>query len=351
MKEKSNKKNKKRAIARAVQLPSGNWNVKIFAGFDHNGKRIRKSITAPTRWEAEKLAEEYVENEKEDKSKFTVGQALDEYIDLKRNVLSPATIHGYEIIRRNRLQSLMRLDIHDVNSINMQRAINEDSINSSNKSLSSAKSLVLTALKFHGVKPDIDVTLPPKKHIIRTLPSPAQVVSAIKGSDIELPCMLAIWLSLRMSEVRGLQFSDIQGNTIFVHSSKVCLSGKDYIRDVNKTYKSTRMLEAPQYIMDLIKKVPHKSSSDYIVDMDYQNLRRSFKRLMGSHGLNLRFHDLRHLNASVMLKLGVPDKYAMERGGWSTNSTLKTVYQHTFSDERKNVDNIIDNYFNGLLST
>ena len=55
------------------------------------------------------------------------------------------------------------------------------------------------------------------------------------------------------------------------------------------------------------------------------------------------------MNASVMLALGIPDKYAMERGGWSTNSTLKNVYQHTFSEERKRVDEKIDNYFNGIL--
>ena len=46
-----------------------------------------------------------------------------------------------------------------------------------------------------------------------------------------------------------------------------------------------------------------------------------------------------------MLMLGVPDKYAMERGGWSTTSTLKSVYQETFSDERRAYDDRIDDYF------
>ena len=65
----------------------------------------------------------------------------------------------------------------------------------------------------------------------------------------------------------------------------------------------------------------------------------------------MSFHDLRHMNASIMLMLGIPDKYAMERGGWSTNSTLKAVYQHTFSTERKAADRKINEYFNGLLDT
>jgi len=63
----------------------------------------------------------------------------------------------------------------------------------------------------------------------------------------------------------------------------------------------------------------------------------------------MRFHDLRHLNASVMVKLGIPDKYAMERGGWATNQTLKNVYQHTFSEERNVVDQKIDAYLTDIL--
>ena len=55
------------------------------------------------------------------------------------------------------------------------------------------------------------------------------------------------------------------------------------------------------------------------------------------------------MNASVMLALGIPDKYAMERGGWSTNTTLKNVYQHTFTEERRRVDEQIDGFFNTVL--
>lgn len=57
-------------------------------------------------------------------------------------------------------------------------------------------------------------------------------------------------------------------------------------------------------------------------------------------------HYLRHISASVMLQLNVPDKYAMARGGWKTDSTMKRVYQETFSEERKRVDRLVDDYFN-----
>jgi integrase len=75
-----------------------------------------------------------------------------------------------------------------------------------------------------------------------------------------------------------------------------------------------------------------------------------FTRLLESKGIqHMSFHDLRHMSASIMLALGIPDKYAMERGGWSTPSVMKSVYQHTFSAERQAVDDKIDNYFNALL--
>ena len=59
----------------------------------------------------------------------------------------------------------------------------------------------------------------------------------------------------------------------------------------------------------------------------------------------MTFHDLRHVNASVMALLRIPDKYAQERGGWKSDKVMKKVYQQTFSDERERVDDVIDQYF------
>ena len=93
----------------------------------------------------------------------------------------------------------------------------------------------------------------------------------------------------------------------------------------------------------------YEKDDDFIVQMEYQTLRSKFYKLLEERGYHMTFHDLRHLSAIVMLMLNIPDKYAMERGGWSTNHTLKSVYQHTFSEERKLVDEKIDNYFNSIL--
>ena len=65
--------------------------------------------------------------------------------------------------------------------------------------------------------------------------------------------------------------------------------------------------------------------------------------------MDITFHDLRHINASLMAVLKIPDKYAQERGGWKTDHIMKSVYTETFSEERQKVDEIIDGYFEQIL--
>jgi integrase len=94
----------------------------------------------------------------------------------------------------------------------------------------------------------------------------------------------------------------------------------------------------------------NESYEDFIVPVSRKIVYDRFKKLIKKNDIDMTFHDLRHLNASIMLMLGVPDKYAMERGGWSTDSVLKSVYQQTFSSERKKIDSMIDSYFNSIIS-
>lgn len=339
----------KRKMPEAHQLKSGSWNAQVFVGLDENGKKIRESFTAPTKWEAEKMAAEYIVNGMKRKAGLTVADAVDGYIAAKQNVLAPSTLRGYGILRRNRLQSIMELDVRAVNSYTMQQAINEDAVKVGAKTIKEGVHLVCAALKLYDIAPVLNVTYPARKPKLKELPTAEQVIEMVRGTDIELPCMLAMWLSLRMSEVRGLQFRDLNGNVLTVCRSNIYFDGKNNVRDQNKTYKSTRKLTIPDYIKRLIEAVPHEKEDEFIVQMEYQTLRSKFYKLLEEKGYHMTFHDLRHLSASVMLMLNIPDKYAMERGGWSTNSTLKSVYQHTFSEERKQVDKKIDDYFNSLL--
>ena len=82
-----------------------------------------------------------------------------------------------------------------------------------------------------------------------------------------------------------------------------------------------------------------------------ETIYKHFVRAIEAAGLpHMRFHDLRHLSASVLVSLGIPNLYSRERGGWSTDSILESVYQHTFSADRAAVDTKVNSYFEELLS-
>lgn len=336
-------------MATAKKLPSGQWRVLLYVGKDADGKRQYKSFTASTKKEAEYMAAEYNLTEKKPTapSKMTVGQLVDQYIESKSNVLSPTTIQGYNQIRKKRLQGLMDKPASKLTSMEIQDAINADAKHLSSKSISSAYGLLTATFRANNLRTDWRVTLPKRQKQLRELPTPESIFAVIQGTEIELPCLLAMWMGLRMSEVRGIKHSDIHNGVLTIRSTVVDIGGVATEKDATKTYDSTRQLRLPQYILDLI---PQGGADDHVITLTGQAIYKRFVRLQEAAGMQpIRFHDLRHLNASVMVALNVPDKYAMERGGWSTNKILQSVYQHTFSTERKRVDELVDNYFTEIV--
>ena len=58
-----------------------------------------------------------------------------------------------------------------------------------------------------------------------------------------------------------------------------------------------------------------------------------------------RFHDFRHYSASIMHAIGIPDVYIMQRGGWSSDKTLKKVYRNALEDYNRTYTDQTINYF------
>lgn len=338
-------------MAKAKKLPSGQWRTLLYTGIDDTGKRVYKSFTADTKKESEYMAAEYNYKRKAKPKQITVGDAIDNYIAIKENVLSPTTISGYRGIRRNYFKSLMGLALDKVTSMQIQNVINIESKTLAPKTLKNTYGLLISSLKMYMPDFSFTVTLPAKKIEFKQLPSADAVINAAQGTEIELAVIISMWLSLRLSEVTGLKYTDIKNDVLCVQRAKFTLDRKEVVREQTKTSRSTRLLQLPQHILDLIEKSKDENCSkdDFIIKISPKALSRRFSRLMQHNDITMKFHDLRHLNASVMVMLGVPDKYAMERGGWATDNILKSVYQHTFSAEREVVDKKINDYFENLI--
>lgn len=330
---------------KAKRLPSGNWRVQIMI----DGKRV--SVTAPTEDEAVYEAIMLKTGKKEAKNTSpTIGKCIDDYIASKRNILSPTTVDGYERCKKNSLAELCNIHISDITQLDIQKHINKLALTKSPKTISNAHGLLVAVLNVYRPEFQVKTTLPKQQKKIKHLPDVRQVFKAIKGSEIELPCLLAMWCSLRMSEVRGVKKSDIKHNCLTVHNTIVTVNGKHIEKNTTKTIESTRELRLPKYILDLISALPQ--DQEYITILTGQAISKRLNRLLANNGIEgLSFHGLRHMNASIMVALGIPDKYAMERGGWSSDHIMKSVYQHTFTKEREAVDDKIDDFFNSIIET
>lgn len=332
-------------MEKAVKLPSGSWRIRV-SYVDEVGNKKRKSITADTKREAEYLAAQFASSKNKKSSEYTLGEAVDKYIESKSSIISPTTISSYKGIRRNYFLALYDTPLNKLTQDMLQKAVNELAAKKSAKTTSNAWGLISSALAVYDPGTVYRITLPKRIKVFREMPPVEDILKAIKGTEIELPCLLALWLSLRMSEIRGLRKSDIKNGKLYIQNSIVTVDGIAVEKSATKTYESTRMHEIPPYIMNLINNV----EGEYLTNLSGQAIYKRFSRLLEKNGIpHIRFHDLRHMNASIMLALGVQDKYAMERGGWSTPNVLKSVYQHTLSSEREKADEKINSYFESLI--
>lgn len=329
-------------IPKATQLPSGNWNVNIMI----DGERI--SVTAPTKREAENEAAALKSGAKKavSRSCLTLGEAMDEYIAGRDSVLSPSTIAGYKRIRANAMQDLMSVPIDKISQQAVQRSINTMAKTKSPKSVRNAHGLLSAVLAVYRPDVILRTALPQKEKYDIAIPSGddvAAIMQAAKGTQGELPIMLAMWLGLRMSEILGLKWSDVDGNMLHIRRALV-----DEGEKTTKTYSSQRDLPIPQYVSQLLRAAP--KTSDHVVPLSRRGVYVRFQTVCRHAGVqHYRFHDLRHINASVMLALNVPNKYAQERMGHASDNMLKTVYQHTMSAEAIAVAAKVDDYFNSKL--
>lgn len=364
-------------MAKAKKLPSGNWRCLVYdrsepvlnpdgtPALDKNGKpkqkRIYESFTADTRKEAEYQAAEFALNKKNQHKpqNYTLREAINNYISDADNVLSPTTIQGYRKISKNSYASIMDIPLKKLNKELLQRCVNEESKRMSKRSKTNPKpvspktvrnsyGLITAVINRYHPSLDCSVKLPSPEDKIKELLPPEVVFDVVKGTDIELPVLLAMWLSFSMSEIRGIRKCDIKDGFISINEVMVDVDCKPVVKQSGKTVTRIRKHKIPEYILTLINR--QDSSSDMLISQSGHSIYMKWIRLLEKNNLpHMTFHDLRHINASVMALLQIPDKYAMERGGWKTDKVMKRVYTHTFSKERQQVDNIIDNYFTQKL--
>ena len=348
-------------MAKIRKLPSGNWHTRVYEGRDKNGKQVFTSITAPTKDEVIVALGEYKKQGKSRNADMTVRQAVRRYIDLSERVLSPTTIESYEKMFKYGFPHLMDVKLKDLTDEVCQEAIDKecDRPATRTKGTVSAKTvhnewgLISSALKKQKLVFEVRLPRIIKKN--EELPNPQIVFNAIKGTEVELPCMLAMQCGLRQSEIRGLDRNSIHGEELFIDKVVVDVNNVPTLKYLAKTDTSIRKVGIPPYIMSLIKNtdgyINPSQTDDFkpLVPLSHNGIYDPFRKAMDEIGVDLSFHDLRHLFASISLNiLGQSIKTVQNAGGWKDERTLMKVYNQGFAEIRQEADKQRTEYFESL---
>lgn len=338
-------------MAKAKKLPSGQWRTLVYNYTDSAGKRHYESFTAETKKESEFMAAEFALNKKDKKNgcNKTFGDALDEYIKNRNEILSPSTIREYTRLRKKSMKSLMDVKICNINQELIQTVINEEAITHSAKTVRNMHGLISSVLKVYRPEFSLNTALPQKVKPKIYVPSDTEIkkiLRYVEGDIMEIPILLAAFGPMRRSEICALESSDITGNIVHVSRAMVLNSSKQWIIKHPKSYAGTRNIIFPEFVITKIK-----NKSGRIVNINPNQITKNFATILKETNTpSFRFHDLRHYSASIQHAMGIPDQYIMERGGWTSDATLKSVYRHVINEQQQRMNDIANKHFESLYS-
>ena len=292
---------------------------------------------------------------------------LVQWMEIARSTLKPNTAAGYASMIQNPIAPYFQqrgITLGGLQAVDIQMFYTSQLKRVSANTVIHYHAIIHRALKY-AVKTDLidvnpadKVERPRKDRFTASFYDGNEVnrlFQAARGTPLELPVMLAAFYGLRRSEVVGLKWDaiDFENKTIAIRHTVTACAEKgrriEVAADTTKTASSRRALPlvpAFQTKRAALKEQQEKNRilcgrsycTDYLgyvlVDAMGNRLKLSyistaFPALLKRNGLRpIRFHDLRHSCASLLLKNGVPMKQIQEWLGHSDFSTTANIYAH-----------------------
>lgn len=336
------------------------WRIKVYVG----NKKYR-SVTGATRTEAiqkaEKLQAELLAEREKPKSDnpyddLTVAEAMERYVEAKKNALSPKTYREYTQTRKNSLKLLHDIKIGELTQEQVQIAIGEAAVDHEPKTIRNMHGLLSSALKMFRPDFTLHTKLPQKKKPDIIIPTEADVVALlteVRGTDIDAPVHLAALCGMRMSEILGLRWEkiDFEKKTICVCAAKVRDIDNNIVLKGTKSTAGERTIKMLPAVETALRRAREAlPDSEFVTDLKSNNIydryQKALKAVCDKH---YTFHELRHYAASVMIMLGIPVKYIADYLGHETEDMVNRVYGHIMADKKDEMFDRLASYYNGIL--
>lgn len=365
---------RKRALKNGIK-----YQVIIEKGIDSKGKRLRDYYTVSgSKKDAERVLNEKINEGNKgcyiDPSQMTLEEHLSQWIETyaKPN-LSPTTVRGYLVNIRNHtlpylgsvpLQKLVPLQIQHMYDKLKAKNLSPRTIKYVHATLREALQYAVR-MQLIPRNPADFVTLPKQvKYKAKAYEEDEAILllEKAKDTDMDAPLHLAVGLGLRRGELLALRWNDIdfETNQLTISQNLVYVNG-EYIFRQPKSEAGNRTIEMPSGLATVLKKHRKKQLEDKLFfGSEYKDnnlvcckqdgspynpgsFSHKFEQFLKKHGLRqIRLHDLRHTNASLMLQYNVPAKVASQRLGHSTVSITLDLYSHVIGNLQTEAADKID---------
>lgn len=357
MTKKTAKKNE--IIRKSIELPKDPL----------TGKRRKKEFKGPRHIVEAKIKEWQLKIERgeiDGQGNMTLAAYLKLWLNVYCKKLAITTVQGYErYINKHIIPEIGAIKLGELLPIQITNLYNKMADkNLSSKTILQTHSILRKSLQdavkngFIFKNPCTLVDRPSAKQYkpktIYTEMDFLKLIELSKGTEHELPILLAGVCGLRRSEVFGLSWEDIdiESQTIRIHQAAVPIQGGVTLKST-KTYSSERTITYPSYMNEIFKK---KKGIGLIFTepggkiFNGGNYSHRFKNFLEKHHLkHIRFHDLRHFNATLMLKSGISDKVASARLGHANPGVTRSIYQHVTEELDKEAAITIEKALNPVV--
>ena len=384
----------RRGFGSVYQRKDGKWVGEATIGRRADGGRDRRYVYADTCEEAqEKLRKLLYERDRgllADPAKQTVGEFLSSWLrDVAKPTVRPRTYERYEIIIRRHVRpaiGAIRLSkLTPQHLQNLYRRMLEAGLTSTTRQAHAILHRALgQAAKWNLVPRNVadlvDAPRVPKKEMRVLTPEEAQrFLAAAEGDRFYALYVLAVTCGLRQAELLALRWEDLEleRGTLqvrrqlqWVKAEGEQRKGKKraepkWVLTEPKSAKSRRVVVLPTIAVDALKKHRVRQMEERLrlgeVWQDYgfvfttetgtpvhksNLLNRSFFPLLAKAGLpKVRFHDLRHTCATLLLSEGIHPRLVQEQLGHSQISLTLDTYSHVLPALQKECGAAMDRLF------